>query len=311
MDASAAGAALIVLGFATVTMAATGAYFRWVRMPSPQLGVLNLFDVGVMIAAVIAVPYFYLVVPTPVMTVLLVAAVGSILHLVLEPVLARPGRWVIVLAVLAAEFAAYRTAGPGSVTFAAVNNLVVCLVAAATANLWAQSGLTARRAAILAGALAIYDLVFTSVLGVTGDLFEEAIEHPLPPVISWPISGEDGSVLLGQGDLLFASVFPIIAHKAYDARAGAAASGATLAVFAALLSLAITDNLPGTFPVMVVLGPVQVLLWATFQRRHGAERTTAQYRDQPSTRQTPAVRHSSRSATSDGSRHGPAREQGI
>jgi hypothetical protein len=278
MDASTVGAAAIVLGFATATMAATDGSFRRVRLPPPPLGVLNLFDVAVMIGMVVAVPYLYLLVPTPLVTVLLVLAVASILHLALEPVATRPIRWVIVVVILGAELVAFWSAGPGSVTFAAVNNVVVCLVAAATANLWAQSGLSAQRAAVLAGALTVYDLVFTTFLGVTGDLFDEALDHPFPPVIAWPVADGDGQVGLGQGDLLFAAVFPIIARKAYGARAATIAFTSTVAVFVVLLALGITENLPTTFPVMVVLGPVQVALWLHFHRTYGAERTMAQYR---------------------------------
>jgi hypothetical protein len=39
------------------------------------------------------------------------------------------------------------------------------------ANLWAQSGMRARDAAVLAGALTLYDFIFTSQLTLMADLF--------------------------------------------------------------------------------------------------------------------------------------------
>jgi hypothetical protein len=72
-----------------------------VDIPPPSLGVLNLFDMAVTIGMAVAVPYPYLLVPTPVATVLLALAVAWLLLLAVEPVATRPIRWVIMVAIVA------------------------------------------------------------------------------------------------------------------------------------------------------------------------------------------------------------------
>ena len=62
------------------------------------------------------------------------------------------------------------------------------------ANLWAQSGMRARDAAILGGALTLYDLVATSYLPLMGELFERVAELPFAPIVGWT-AGLDGSGL--------------------------------------------------------------------------------------------------------------------
>src|SRR3954453_18642192 len=121
METTPLGAALLVLGFAAAPMAPPDGYFRCVRMPPPHFGVMNLYDVAVMIAAIVAVPYLFLVVPTPLMTLLLGGPVASILSHALESVLNRPARWAVVVAVIAAELIAYLTAGGASAGFALMN----------------------------------------------------------------------------------------------------------------------------------------------------------------------------------------------
>ena len=49
--------------------------------------------------------------------------------------------------------------GLGSVPFFAINNLVLIAVVGGVANIWAQTGLKARDVAILAAALALYDVL--------------------------------------------------------------------------------------------------------------------------------------------------------
>lgn len=78
---------------------------------------------------------------------------------------------------------------------------------------------------------------------------------------------------IGLGDLLLAAVYPLALRKAFGRTAGLTGLVVALIVVGGLLAM----PLAGTFPVMVVLGPLMVLQYAWWIRRRGAERTTWQY----------------------------------
>ncbi len=144
------------------------------------------------------------------------------------------------------------------------------------ANLWAQSGLRARDAAILGAALALYDAVATSWLPLMGDLMARVAELPFAPLVVWP-AGPDGAWLgLGLGDLLLLAVFPPVLRKAYGRLAGLVALGFGLVGLVSVFVLAQVGGI-GLFPVMVVLGPLMVAQYAWWSQRYGRERTTWQY----------------------------------
>jgi hypothetical protein len=137
--------------------------------------------------------------------------------------------------------------------------------------------MAARAAAILAGALALYDFIFTAQLSLMADLFNRLSALPFAPMLAWPIAGTDRWLGLGLGDLLVATLTPLVLRKAYGRAAG------VVAVVLNALAVALVLTLPfwglrATFPVMVVLGPLTVLQYLYWQRRRGVERTTWQYR---------------------------------
>jgi hypothetical protein len=173
--------------------------------------------------------------------------------------------------------------GPGHPAFLAVNNTVLVLSSAGIGVLWAQSGLRARDAALLGGALGLYDLVATALLPLMDQLLAHLAAMPLIPVIAWGSGVPEGRVSLGLGDLILATVFPLVQRKAYGRAAGLAALASSLCSIALLLLLAGLGWLRGSFPVMVVLGPLCLVQWAASARWCGSERTTGQYLQQATT----------------------------
>jgi len=134
----------------------------------------------------------------------------------------------------------------------------------------------ARDAAILGGALTVYDLIATSYLPLMGELFERVADLPFAPIVGWTAGPDGGSVGIGLGDLLVATVFPLVMRKAY----GRAAGLTGLIVCCALLAIVFAIGALGAvaiFPVMALLGPAIVIQYAWWARRRGAERTTRQY----------------------------------
>ncbi len=268
---------LIVFGHAAAAVLLSWGYFRRCRMPRPPLGVLNLADVLIMLVAIVLVPYLYLALPLWLAAVLLGGLTLGILYFTLEPLpLSSPAIWLAVLALVVADLDSWLRPGPTSTAFAAANNLLLTVAAVGVANLWAQSGMKARDAALLAGALAVYDFVFTARLPLMNDLLWRLSGLPFAPQVIWPV-GDGQWVGLGLGDLLLASAFPPVLRKAFGRGAGLAALAASLAAIGVLLGLAGLGALGEAFPLMVVLGPLMVLQYGYWIRRRWQERTTIEY----------------------------------
>lgn len=267
---------IVVAALAVASALLSSAYFRRYQVTRPPIGVFNGRDVAILLAAIILIPYLYLVLPLGVVATLLVLTTLGILAFTGQPVIrSRPLLATAVVAALAGDVVTALASGTGSNTFLAVNNVVLVVVVVGVANLWAQSGMKARDAAALAAGLAIYDFVATSQLTLMTDLIDRLSQIPLVPFIAWREG--DGALGIGLGDLLLAAVFPLVMRKAFGRRAATAALAVGIAVIVAVLGLIQLGTIDFAVPVMVVLGPLMVAQYAVAVRRHGSERTTFQY----------------------------------
>jgi hypothetical protein len=257
-----------------VTVLATLGYFLHVPLARPTIGTLGLGDVATLFAMIILAPCLYIVLPPVAVSAAVCVGLLSSLLLILEPLIGR-ARWPVVLSLLALDGALVAI---GSSTAAcAANDALAVLAVAAIANIWAQSGMRARDAALLAGALTIYDPVSTSWLGVTGHLFSHIGSVPFAPLLVWPAK-HGHAYVLGAGDVLVAALLPAVITKAYGWRQGLLTAAAALMSVAAVVAISATHEFSGVVPVMVVLGPVAVGCWLVCHRRQPRERTTYEYR---------------------------------
>lgn len=265
----------VAFGLSVLAVLGSAAYFRRYEVPRPPIGRVNLRDVAFLLAAIIVVPYLYLALPLVVVAGLLAVAVLSLLSMAGRPVLGGPRRaGALACAVVVADIAIALASGTTSPAFLAVNNVVVVVFVIGAANLWAQSGMTARDATVLAAGLIAYDVVATSQLSLMDELITRLSHVPLMPFVLWHA---DGSALgIGFGDLVLASVFPLVMRKAFGRRAAAAAIAIGLGAIAVLMALVDFGVIVRTVPAMVALGPLMIAQYA-FWRRRGRERTTRQY----------------------------------
>jgi hypothetical protein len=255
-------------------------YFQRYTIQRPPVGVFNLGDVAFMLGGIVLIPYLYLLLPRWFAAGLLGLGGLGVLYIMLEPVLrARWLIWPLVSLVLVTDVSAAVWLGGQSAAFFALNNMVQLLVVVGVTNTWAQSGMKARDATILGTALIVYDYLFTSILTLMTDLIDHLAGLPFAPMVMWYFDngGELGWQGIGLGDLLLATVFPLVMRKAYGRPAGRAAMVLGLSAVAALLSLRIVGLQYSVFPVMVVLGPLLVGQYLYWRHRCGPERTTRQY----------------------------------
>jgi hypothetical protein len=268
---------LIILTHTVAAILLGWGYFRRYAVSRPPIGVFNLWDITIMLAGIILVPYLYLLLPLWLVGGLLALGILSVLYFAWQPVLrVRWAIWLIAIALVVLDIAAEQTFGPDSAQFFAVNNLVLVLAIVAITNLWAQSGMKARDVTLLGGVLAVYDVIVTWLLTQTADLFGRLFGLPLAPIIAWPI--RNGEWLgIGMGDMLLATVFPLVMRKAFGRAAGIASLVGNLALIVLLLASAGLIEMRIFFPVMILLGPLMIVQYAYWRRRCGSERTTRQY----------------------------------
>ncbi len=266
----------VVFGFSAGAMLLSWAYFRRYRIARPPIGVLGLGDVLVMIGAIILIPFLYLALPLWFVTGLLSLAMLSILYFALEPVLRSSWlTWLVVLLLVGVTTLSNLWLGASSPLFVFINNTVLLLAVVGATNLWAQGGMKARDVAALAGVLALYDLVATSLLPLMGDMAARLAGIPFAPAVSWGVGSQQLSI--GLGDLLLMPTFALVMWKAFGLPAGVTAMAVNLVTLAALLTLVVLGDVPVLVPVMTVLGPLMVAQYAYWFRRLGPERTTRQY----------------------------------
>jgi hypothetical protein len=222
-------------------------------------------------------PLLYLALPSWLVIGLMGLGALSAVYVVCEPVLKSAWAcWLVFLLVGIAEGWAALPAGSTGRALMLVNNGVIGIAVIGVANLWAQSGMKARDAAILGGALALYDLVATSTLPLTGDLLTRVATLPFGPVVAWNDRAGGPATLVGMGDLLLATLFPLVMRKAFGQVAGRVALAVSCGSIAAPAGIALLYPV-GMFPVMTVLGPAMVLAYLWWSRRSGPERTSWQY----------------------------------
>jgi hypothetical protein len=258
-------------------------YFRRVRMERPAIGTFNRRDIIILFVLLSILPLVYLRLPRVVLTAFLALTFISALSIGLRPLLGSTRMWLVVGLLIGANIWLGNTL-LGSVlgwqVFWAENSVVVLLSAIFVANLYVQGGMRLQHVAWFAGALAVYDVVFTSLYPVTNALVEEFLGFPLDPSVGMRWGFDNAAI--GIGDLLVYSLFVLAALKAYGRAAARFAFGLVVAfgaVVPALIPLLInyvdarTDTL---VPAQAWFGPAALLGYVWMRRRYGMERTMAE-----------------------------------
>jgi plastocyanin len=274
------------------------AYFRRVRLERPAVGTFNGRDLVVLACFIVALPVPYLLVGATVLTGFLVVTFLAGLTILLRPLL--PGRWLWVLipALLAADFVVTQnmdTMAAGPQLYWLLTSLIVGGAAVGVSNLYVQGGLQLRQIAPFTLFLAFTDILFTRVIPLTPKLAIALQGRPLDPSIGFAAARFNANV--GLGDLLVFCLYTTAAYKAFGRR-GAIVSLVLIVVFGAIAPAVTPLIVPGLFgttaaafvPIQTLYGPAAFAgyLWL---RRTTPERTTAQWlAEQPAepTRPAPA-----------------------
>lgn len=275
---------IIVLGGALLTSACALLYFRRVRLERPPLGVFNPRDVAVLLFFILALPFLYLIVPTEVLTGLLVLTFVSALYFALRPFLLARYLWPLLLLLMVANILITENllgTRQGWQLYWVLTSAIVLTASVGVANLYVQGGMSARQIAWFALLLAFYDGFFNLVVPISQKLADRFEGQPLDPSIGFTVGIYSANI--GLGDLLVFSLFTIAAYKGFGKR-GAIASFIIIAIFGALipatspliLTAFVRQNVGIVVPAQVFFGPAALVTYWLLSR-HSAERTMGQW----------------------------------
>jgi hypothetical protein len=267
-------ALVAVAGCEAVAIFGSLFFFRRSRVDVPPIGVFGLDDaiaVGILVAIT---PFVYLALPYWLVASLFVLGGASLLQLAFAAVLPRALVWPLVIALAVADIAALSSLGSRDAVFLGVNDCLLIVIVIGLANLWAQSGMRVRDAVVLGAGVAVYDYLATLKASLMLDLLDRLSGVAFAPRVAFAAHG--GAILsVGLGDLLFASVFPLLLRRAYGRRAALLSATTAFAALAAMTAAADAGLAPA-LPAMVVLWPLMLIQYAWWRRR-GPERTTFAY----------------------------------
>jgi hypothetical protein len=269
-----------------VTLVSLGAlyYFRRVRMERPPIGTFNGRDIVILLTFIVALPFLYGYLPLWLITCILGLTFTSSLYLGYKPVLGTARTWLgIGLLIGLNIWTSHHLMGTtaGWQLWWAELSIMVGLGAISVSNLYVQGGMKLQYVAWLALALAVYDIVFATLLPLTDELVAGYLAHPLDPLMGMRFGIDNYGV--GLGDLLVYSLFIVASYKAYGAKAARIAFalilffGAFVTAFIPFTLNFIDTQLDLLVPSQALFGPAAFLCYLWMKRRYGRERTTAEY----------------------------------
>jgi hypothetical protein len=271
-------------------------YFRRVRMERPPIGTFNGRDIVILLAFIVALPFLYGYLPLWLITCLLILTFTSSLYLGYKPVLGAGRTWLgIGLLIGLNVWTSHHLMGStaGWQLWWTELSIMVGLGAIAVSNLYIQGGMKLQYVAWLALALAVYDLIFATVLPLTDELVAGYLAHPLDPLMGMRFGIDNYGI--GLGDLLVYSLFLVASYKAYGPKAARIAFGLILLLgalataFIPFLLNFFDQELDLLIPSQALFGPAAFLCYLWMKHKWGRERTMAEYLASPDAQVRPTV----------------------
>jgi hypothetical protein len=244
--------------------AAAVSYLHHARLRRPPLGVFDTGDLLVLFVSIVLIPVIYALLPSLLLTMLVILILGNILHLGLRPLLSPALTWLLILvSIVANGFAllALRVGWqPGAYLHWTINDLAILMTAVVVSNLYVSCGMSMRQVVWLALFLACYDAVFAWVIPLTPLLVNHFAGLLFEPTFGFTLGGYSG--FIGLGDLFTFSLFATAASKGYGRRGTLLAFGVILvcgvllpAFGLPLLAAQLSRGASNVVPVQVVFGP--------------------------------------------------------
>jgi len=253
-------------GGVLATIALAAGYLSRVVVPRPPVGRFVWSDIAVMIAILVVMPFAYAHMPIGIVVAVFGLMVFTATQVTLTPLV---GGWWAALAAAALCAADGAAALAGRQTaLLAVNDLAIVVVTIGVTNMWAQTGMTASHVVGLAAAIAVYDALATGLSSVTADFVSRVVGMPFAPMLA----AQYGSAptLIGLGDCLMLTIWPLVAARTYGWAAARWAVGVNMTVLVGILAGFLTNVIHGDVPVLTLLGPLIIAQYLIWRRRRPA-----------------------------------------
>ena len=261
-----------------VTLVTSGAllYFRRVRMERPPIGTFNGRDIVILLVFISVLPFLYGYLPYWLITCILILTFSSALYIGYNAILGKARTWLGIGLLIGLNYwTSHHLMGStaGWQLWWTELTILVGLGAIAVSNLYVQGGMKLKYVAWLALGLAVYDIIFATVLPLTDQLVAGYLSHPLDPLLGMRFGIDNYGV--GLGDLLVYSLFLVAAYKAYGAKAARIAfglilvMGAFVTAFIPFLFNFLDTELDLLVPSQALFGPAAFLCYLWMKRRYG------------------------------------------
>jgi hypothetical protein len=274
-------------------------YLRRVRVERPAIGTFNGRDIAILVVFICSLPFLYGYLPYWLITAVLGLTFGSALYIGYSPVIGRTAVWVGIGVLFGLNW--YTSKHLMGTTYGwqawwAELDVLVVLGAAGVANLYVQGGMKLKHIVSLGACLALYDLIFATILPLTDKLVAGYLSYPFDPLFGFRFGIDNYGV--GLGDMLVYSLFLTACYKAYGWKAARiaylmiAVIGAGFTAFAPYVVNVLDPQLDFLVPAQVLFGPATVIAYLIMRRVWGPERTMAEFlasRDNPAQRQPAAA----------------------
>ncbi|MFI7635667.1 hypothetical protein [Nonomuraea sp. NPDC049400] len=248
--------ALIVL---TVALAAL--FLSRYEIPRPPVGKFVGVDIAIMVVALVAMPFAYLHIPVGIVVTIFGIVVFTLAQLTLAPVLGGRVAALAAALLIGGDVAAYFAGWEPGVLL--LNDVAVIVLVTGVVNLWVQTAITPAQVAALAAALTCYDTLATGLSSLTMDFVARLDGLPFAPVLA-TCYGADPSIV-GLGDCLMLTLWPLVAYRRYGKRAGWTAAGIDAALLVVMATAILSGS--GAVPLLTTLGPLIVAQWLFWRRR--------------------------------------------
>lgn len=266
---------IVILFGALATITGAVLYFQRIRLERPAVGLFNGRDILVLFAFIIALPFLYLVLPTAVLTGVLVLTFSSGMYIALRPLLRPLYLWPLILALVIINIVVTETllgTRAGWQLYWVLTDVVVLISVVGVANLYVQGGMRLRHVALFSFGLAFYDGFFTFVVPIISKLADRFEGQPLDASIGFAMGPYNANI--GLGDLLVYGLFIAAAYKGFGKR-GVIASFVIVSIFGALMpataplviAATIRQGIGIVVPAQIFFGPAALITYLLLSRQ--------------------------------------------
>lgn len=275
---------IVVLFGALATITGAVLYFQRIRLERPAVGVFNGRDIIVLLSFIIVLPFLYLLLPSPILTGLLILTFSSGMYIGLRPLLRPRYLWPLIFALVVINIVVTETllgTRAGWQLYWGLTDVVVLLSVVGITNLYVQGGMRLRHVAWFAFLLAFYDSFFTFVVPIIPKLADRFEGQPLDASIGFALGPYNANI--GLGDLLVYGLFILAAYKGFGKR-GIITSFVIVSIFGALMpataplliTATIRTGIGIVVPAQIFFGPAALITYLLLKRQ-APERSMAEW----------------------------------